>query len=248
MVIASLSTHFHSNHTQIKTRFQGPDNSTSVTNSTAVQHSGSEQDSKTHSTSATEKNEQETTQKTGKEIKRNFKAAINHVESELSEAEQKQVRELKARDREVRAHEQAHLTAAGSLARGGPSFEYQRGPDGQNYAVGGEVQVDTSPAQGDPQATILKAQKVRRAALAPAQPSGQDLAIAAQATAMETRARMEIAQQKLEDSEGEKSVAETKSTDENTTAVEKRISEAIAVTDIVNTANDQSGKILDLIA
>jgi len=45
---------------------------------------------------------------------------------------------LKARDREVRAHEAAHTAAAGSLAKGGPSFTFQRGSDGRLYAVGGE--------------------------------------------------------------------------------------------------------------
>jgi hypothetical protein len=37
-----------------------------------------------------------------------------------SEADTRQVEELKSRDREVRAHEQAHVTAGGSLVRGRP--------------------------------------------------------------------------------------------------------------------------------
>ena len=39
--------------------------------------------------------------------------------------------------------------------------------------------MDTSPVPGDPQATIRKAQTVRQAALAPAEPSGQDQRAAA---------------------------------------------------------------------
>jgi hypothetical protein len=53
---------------------------------------------------------------------------------------------LKARDREVRAHEAAHSAAAGSLAKGDPSLTFQRGSDGRLYAVGGEVNIDTSTA------------------------------------------------------------------------------------------------------
>lgn len=121
------------------------------------------------------------------------------AEIELTEAEQKQVQELKRRDREVRAHEQAHAAVAGSLAKGGPSYEYQRGPDGVRYAVGGHVGIDTSRVSGDPQATITKAQQIKRAALAPAQPSGTDRAVAARAAQMEARARVELAAQRAEE-------------------------------------------------
>lgn len=106
-------------------------------------------------------------------------------------AEKQIVEELKARDREVRAHEAAHMSAAGSLARGGPSYTYQRGPDGVSYAIGGEVQIDLSPVPGDPEASARKAQQIRAAALAPAQPSAQDYAVAAQAAQMAAAARRE---------------------------------------------------------
>ena len=92
--------------------------------------------------------------------------AANEAGSDLTEEEQEQVSELKSRDREVRAHEQAHLAAAGPYATGGPSYTYQEGPDGRRYAVGGEVGIDTSPVSGDPEATIQKAQQIRAAALA----------------------------------------------------------------------------------
>jgi SprA family protein len=122
------------------------------------------------------------------------------IESELNQQEVNQLRELRQRDREVRAHEQAHAAVAGSLAKGGPSFSYQRGADGQLYAIGGEVQIDTSAVADDPEATAEKARQVRRAALAPAQPSQQDRSVAAAASAIEAQARVEIAQQKTEDS------------------------------------------------
>lgn len=108
------------------------------------------------------------------------------------EEERRALEQLKARDREVRAHEQAHLAAAGGLVRGGMAFSFQRGPDGQLYAIGGEVNIDTAPVVGDPQATLLKAEQIRRAALAPAQPSGQDRAVAAQAAQMAAEARLDL--------------------------------------------------------
>lgn len=109
----------------------------------------------------------------------------------LSEQELAQVRELAARDREVRAHEQAHASVGGRYASA-PSYTFQRGPDGRQYAVGGQVSIDVSPIPGDPEATLAKARIVRRAALAPAQPSAQDRAVAAEAGALEQQARIEI--------------------------------------------------------
>lgn len=110
----------------------------------------------------------------------------------LTEQELKQLTELKARDREVRAHEAAHQAVGGQYA-GAMSFTYQRGPDGAQYAVGGEVSIDVSPVQGDPQATIEKMRVVRAAAMAPAEPSGQDRAVAAQAMQTMLQAQSELA-------------------------------------------------------
>ncbi len=126
---------------------------------------------------------------------------------QLTEEEKRLVEELRRRDREVRAHEQAHKAVAGSHARGAPTYTYQTGPDGRRYAVGGEVAIDTSPVPGDPQATITKAQTIRRAALAPSEPSGQDRSVAAQATRMENQARAELRE---EQAEKQKEAAESK--------------------------------------
>ncbi len=121
----------------------------------------------------------------------------------LTSEEQVVVAELQQTDRKVRAHEQAHLAAAGGLARG-VSFTFVTGPDGQQYAVGGEVSIDTSPVSGDPQATIQKAQQIRAAANAPANPSGQDRAVAAQASGMEQAARQELAAEQNAELEGQR--------------------------------------------
>ena len=112
----------------------------------------------------------------------------------LSEAEVRQLRELKARDREVRAHEQAHVAAGGALVRGGARFSYQQGPDGRDYAVGGEVSIGGAEASGKPEQTARNAEQIQRAAVAPANPSAQDRAVAAQAAATATRAHREVAQ------------------------------------------------------
>lgn len=143
--------------------------------------------------------EQGETQPKAQQLSAN-QSAKAQIASTLTEQEVKQVQELKARDREVRAHEAAHLAAAGSLATG-VSFTYQRGPDGVQYAVGGEVGIDTSAVAGDPEATLAKAQRIRAAALAPAEPSAQDLRVAAQAAQLAIQARAEIGQQQRAESE-----------------------------------------------
>ncbi|MDR3108807.1 MAG: hypothetical protein LBU65_03845 [Planctomycetaceae bacterium] len=118
---------------------------------------------------------------------------------ELTPEEQEQVHKLKARDIEVRAHEAAHIAAAGPYATGGPTFTYQTGPDGKRYAVGGEVSVDSSPISGDPQATISKMQTIRAAALAPADPSSQDQKVASEASQQEAKARMQLTEHQQEE-------------------------------------------------
>ncbi|WP_109121995.1 putative metalloprotease CJM1_0395 family protein [Azospirillum sp. TSO22-1] len=108
----------------------------------------------------------------------------------LSDDEQKQVDKLKAVDTKVRQHEAAHQAAGGALA-GGATFTYTKGPDGRSYATGGEVPV-RAPAARSPEAAIQQAQQIKAAALAPAEPSGQDLAVAASADAAVVQAQREL--------------------------------------------------------
>lgn len=115
----------------------------------------------------------------------------------LSTADLKVVSELKARDQVVRAHEAAHLAAGAGIVTRGASYTYQTGPDGQRYAIGGEVGISTSPGR-TPEETLAKAEQIRAAALAPADPSGQDLRVAAQAAQMATEARQQLAEQSAE--------------------------------------------------
>lgn len=120
---------------------------------------------------------------------------------ELSEEDKRRVEELAKVDRRVRQHEQAHMAAGGALVTSGASYEYETGPDGKRYAVGGEVGISLSEGR-TPEETVQRARQIRAAALAPADPSPQDRSIAAAAGRMEMRAMQEIAAQRLEESKG----------------------------------------------
>lgn len=120
--------------------------------------------------------------------------------------EQMEIADLAARDREVRVHEQAHAAVGGALA-GSPTYSYTRGPDGRSYVTDGEVSIDTAPVAGDPQATLAKMDQVRRAALAPAEPSAQDMRVAAQAQATAAQARGELAELQSQAAAGKEGAA-----------------------------------------
>ncbi len=135
------------------------------------------------------------------ELTRAGEEAAENNPRELTEEEEQQVRELERIDRKVRNHEQAHVAAGGRHVRGGPTYEYEEGPDGRRYAVGGSVSLDTSE-EGDPEETIQKMREVRQAALAPADPSPEDHRVAQQANQSKMQARMEKQQEEQEE-EGE---------------------------------------------
>lgn len=120
--------------------------------------------------------------------------------TELTEEEKKIVEDLKARDEEVRRHENAHKAVGGTYT-GAIEYEYTRGPDGRQYAVAGKVSIDTSTIPGDPAATIEKLRIVQAAALAPADPSGADKAVAAKAAAAQREAEAELREKKAEETE-----------------------------------------------
>ena len=117
---------------------------------------------------------------------------VNSQGEPLSSEEQREVERLERRDREVRTHEQAHAAAGGAHIRGGVQLSYTTGPDGQRYAVDGKVDIDLSEANS-PDQTVAKMRQVRSAALAPANPSGADRAVAALATRREMDARAQAA-------------------------------------------------------
>lgn len=106
---------------------------------------------------------------------------------------QQVIARLKANEEKVKAHEASHKAAGGSLASSA-TYSYTQGPDGRRYITGGEVQIDMSGGR-TPEETISRMQQVIRAALAPADPSGQDRSVASQAASRMAQAQQEKVQQ-----------------------------------------------------
>lgn len=104
-----------------------------------------------------------------------------------SDSDKEKIQQLKSRDQEVRTHEQAHVSAGAKNAQ----YEFETGPDGKRYATGGHAEIETS--KGDsPESTITKAQQIKKAALAPSNPSSQDRKVAAEAEAMIAESQKEL--------------------------------------------------------
>ncbi|PIW58652.1 putative metalloprotease CJM1_0395 family protein [Shewanella sp. CG12_big_fil_rev_8_21_14_0_65_47_15] len=125
-------------------------------------------------------------------------AQEKHQQTEEQEAvkqQEAQVATLKSRDIEVKAHEHAHATVGGQYAQS-PSFKYQKGADGQRYAIDGEVQIDVSAVPGDPQATINKMKQVYAAAMAPVDPSSADIRVATEALKKMDEAKALLAEER----------------------------------------------------
>jgi len=116
-----------------------------------------------------------------------------------------EVAKLRMIDVKVRAHELAHSTTGGQYA-GAPHYQFVVGPDGKLYAVAGEVPIDVSP-EDTPEKTIRKMEQVIAAALAPADPSPQDVQVAAIAAKILEEAILELSREKAEQ-QNRKSLAE----------------------------------------
>lgn len=122
---------------------------------------------------------------------------------------QQEIARLKRTEEKVKAHEAAHKSAGGGIT-GPVSYTYTRGPDDRNYVTGGEVPITISSGH-TPQETINRMQQVIRAALAPADPSPQDRAVAAQASNIMQQARQEQSSQSIADTNGDSSAVEANS-------------------------------------
>lgn len=84
---------------------------------------------------------------------------------------------FKQADANIRSHEQIHATIGQTTAP--ISYNYQKGPDGKMYAVGGSVKLDVS-LPDDPKAAAFKLDQIEKAAMGPSDPSGADTTIATQ--------------------------------------------------------------------
>ena len=166
-------------------------------------------------------NEDKTDPITGEKVKsddtKDQKSEKTANGKELSEQEQAKVEELKDRDNEVRVHENAHKAAGGHLASA-PVYEYETGPDGKRYVVNGHVDIDVSE-ESDPQKTIEKMQRVRAAAYAPAEPSGADRQVAAEAAQKEMQAKAQLRENKDDDDK-----SSTKDKVDNSSSPSKKLS------------------------
>ncbi|WP_024953656.1 putative metalloprotease CJM1_0395 family protein [Sulfurospirillum arcachonense] len=136
--------------------------------------------------------EQTVVQKTADETKETNK------QEELTTSQKSLIARLQATDQAVRKHEAAHIAAGGGVIRSGANFIYQEGPDKKQYAVGGEVSIDTS-TEATPEETIPKMQLIKTAALAPSDPSSTDYQVASTATMLEMQARLELSLQLKEE-------------------------------------------------
>lgn len=112
----------------------------------------------------------------------------------LTAGQEREVARLQQIDRAVRAHEQAHMAAGQGVVTSGPSYSYTYGPDGKQYATGGEVGIDTS-GEKKPEDAISKGIRIQSAALAPRDPSSQDYRVASVGSHMEEKGRMDLAEQ-----------------------------------------------------
>lgn len=137
-----------------------------------------------------------TTQKAAE--KTDEKASTQTATRQLSTEEQRAVAQLQQIDRNVRAHEAAHVAAGYGVVTSGASFTYTYGPDGKQYATGGEVGIDTA-AEKKPEANIDKGQRIQAAALAPRDPSSQDYRVASIGAQLEGQGRSDLARQQAEE-------------------------------------------------
>lgn len=115
-------------------------------------------------------------------------------DKKLTPEEEQEVDKLKARDAEVKAHEHAHVAAASGINASAPTYDYQTGPDGQKYAIGGEVSISFVEGR-DPEENIANAETMKAAALAPSQPSGQDMMVAKRADKIIEEQKQKLAEQ-----------------------------------------------------
>lgn len=123
---------------------------------------------------------------------------VANKEEDLSPDQKQQLAELEARDAEVKTHEAAHKAAAAGLNASAPSYDYETGPDGKRYAVGGEVNISFTQSS-NPEENITNAERMKAAALAPAEPSAQDRAVASDASRIIMMAKQELRQQQTEE-------------------------------------------------
>jgi len=99
---------------------------------------------------------------------------VNNVDEKSFE---RVLEKFKQADAGIRSHEQIHASIGQTTSP--ISYNYQEGPDGKLYAVGGSVRLDTS-IPNDPKAAAFKLDMLQKAASGPIDSSGADNTIAIQ--------------------------------------------------------------------
>ena len=142
------------------------------------------------------KNDEATNTTISSEAMELYKAEQNQAKEELTTQEKQELAKLKITDAEVKRHENAHKAMAAGLQTSGPNYEYETGPDGKKYAVAGDVNISYQKSS-DPEVNLKNAQKLKAAALAPADPSAQDRSVARKADVEIAKAKQEILEEQL---------------------------------------------------
>ncbi|MEJ5226303.1 putative metalloprotease CJM1_0395 family protein [Thermodesulfovibrio sp.] len=127
-----------------------------------------------------------------------MKIQNNTMNFQINSFEQQKINQIIQKLRQIEnrviAHENAHKAVAGKYA-GAVSYTYTKGPDGKMYVTGGEVPLDTSE-ESTPEETIAKMEIIQAAALAPSDPSPQDIRVAQIAALKKIKAQIELSQRK----------------------------------------------------
>lgn len=103
-------------------------------------------------------------------------ATLDPTEIGLSDAEKAYLKQLQLADASVRNHEGLHFRAASGLGNL-PDYQTVTGPDGNQYAVAGNVTVSTTSGANETQAA-RELQTLGIAATAPSDASAADLSAA----------------------------------------------------------------------
>lgn len=126
--------------------------------------------------------------------------SLNDISAEMKA--HSEVRKLINWENNVKQHEQAHMAVGGGLVSSA-RFSYTIGPDGKRYVSGGEVSISV-PSSENEEENLKTLERVKRAALAPADPSPQDIKTAAMASAMISSTYLKLMKQKAKEQASEK--------------------------------------------
>jgi hypothetical protein len=130
----------------------------------------------------------------------------NHEESEvlasepksgevsLSEEEKERLEELRRRQNRIKRRHRTQAQVASKYTEGGPQYIYKRGPDGEMYAVKGEVEYDTT-REDSPEQTIEKMKAIKKAVRATPEPTLEDKRVANEASQKLEEAKRKLRQQ-----------------------------------------------------